>query len=59
MAQSDALRQYTPRPYPTLDPPGFDKFITDQLLQISISIATLVQVVKKIDARLLANVPPI
>ena len=49
MAQSDALRGYPPARYPQI-PGGEQKFVTDQLQQIAISIATLVQVVKQIDA---------
>jgi hypothetical protein len=52
--QSDILNNYRPGNYPQL--PGSDpKFFNDQHQQISLVIAQLVQVVKQIDARLVAH----
>lgn len=55
MADSDSLRRYqADRSYPTI-PGGEGKFTTEELRRIATAINALVDVVKKIDARLIAH----
>lgn len=54
MAQSDVLRPYSPSSQPTIDG-GDQKYLEQELRKISQAITLLSQVVKQIDARLIAH----
>jgi hypothetical protein len=54
MAQSDVLRPYSPSSQPTIDG-GDQKYLEQELRKISQAISLLSQVVKQIDARLIAH----
>lgn len=56
MAQSGALKAYSPRSLPLIeDPDALTKYLSDELARIDRSISLLIQVVKQIDARLIAH----
>lgn len=56
MAQSDVLKAYSPHPLPLIeDPDAQSKYMSDEFARIDRSISLLIQVVKQIDARLIAH----
>lgn len=54
MADSDALRPYTPGSYPSISD-GEAKFITAELNKLKQSVTLLIQVVKQLETRIAAG----
>ena len=54
MADTDTLKPYTLRQYP-LTREGQERFLPSELREVSESIASLVAVLKKLEARLVAG----
>lgn len=64
MAQSDVLKPYIPAQYPQaratqvptqIDSAAMQRWLTDEVNKLRVDIGLLVQVVKQIDARLIAH----
>lgn len=53
MADTDSLRAYKPQDYPTL-PGSQERFIPNELQRLSNSITQLIEVMKKLEARMAA-----
>lgn len=54
MADSDVLKKYTERPYPTIEG-GEAKYLIEELKKLSVATNLLVDVVKKLDAKQIAH----
>lgn len=54
MADADSMRRYTAQPYPNIEG-GQGKFVTEQLRELQKTLATYADVIKKLEARLVAG----